>query len=506
MTRSTVRLPATIRQGLLNLPGPTFVTKRTVERLLEEDRDNHHCFWGRIGFHNHLSHHILAAYDLGATSALLQKIYDAEAKSIEQWDLYALSRVGSDSAIGALEEVTTQNWTQFLGMGNAKYYPQYLDFFTKEIAEHGVGDTLEKYIFAPAANGNGACMLLRFVGGAVHPLIQTGYAAEFGSDAMVAQALAQAAVHDAFRPELFDLAGPPAPAENLAYQAREPTHRQPSKGHSLLSILRQAYNSDIMKPVMPYDPDALLSARFRAACTDGRPEEIRRLSALWQIDTTRGQAELDERVEELLWTTTLLLVGSGRRGRKPRLDFFLMHMLNASLFVPSLLAAIPTMESKATLLRAIVPVLLIYLTVRGRPRIDAELAMTYTATPRPPNEKLPEPYVSAIGKPEDDVDFNPWPGMVASVLHAPDAHTLKAIRVLYYAAQRYGRTPPGGVIGAFDMNGHETHEGIAKVDGSLFVRAAGVVMDTLGWVSHGQREGSWDRSALGWDDAWKDDD
>ena len=63
---------------------------------------------------------ILAAYDLGATSALLQKIYDAEAKSIEQWDLYALSRVGSDSAIGALEEVTTQNWTQFLGMGNAK--------------------------------------------------------------------------------------------------------------------------------------------------------------------------------------------------------------------------------------------------------------------------------------------------------------------------------------------------------------------------------------------------
>ena len=62
---------------------------------------------------------ILAAYDLGATSALLQKIYDAEAKSIEQWDLYALSR-GSDSAIGALEEVTTQNWTQFLGMGNAK--------------------------------------------------------------------------------------------------------------------------------------------------------------------------------------------------------------------------------------------------------------------------------------------------------------------------------------------------------------------------------------------------
>ncbi|KAI0766420.1 hypothetical protein BD413DRAFT_153426 [Trametes elegans] len=211
-----------------------------------------------------------------------------------------------------------------------------------------------------------------------------------------------------------------------------------------------------MRPVMPYDSDALLSARFKAACADGRPEEIRRLSALWQIDIARGQAELNDKVEELLWTTTLLLVGSGRRGRKPRLDFFLMHMLNASLFVPSLLAAIPSEGSKATLLRSTVPVLLIYLTVRGRPRIDAGLAMSYTATPRPPHEKVPEADASSIGNPREDEEFNAWPGIVASVLYAPDAHTLKAIRALYYAAQRYGRTPPGSALGAFDWEGHET--------------------------------------------------
>ena len=260
-----------------------------------------------------------------------------------------------------------------------------------------------------------------------------------------------------------------------------------------------------MTPVMPYDPDALLSARFRDACANGRPAEIRRLSALWQIDISRGQAELDDKVEEILWTATLLLAGSGKRGRKPRLDFFLMHMLNASLFLPSLLNVIPTMESKATLLRAMVPVLLIYLTVRGRPRIDPELMMSYTATPRPPNSSTPQPDSSAIGDPRDEADYNPWPVIVSSVLHAPDAHTLKAIRALSYAAQRYGQTPPGGAIGAFDTDGRETHVGMAKVDGSIFVRAAGVVMDTLGWVSHGQKEGSWDRSALGWDDAWKSD-
>ncbi|KAI0648046.1 hypothetical protein C8Q79DRAFT_905924 [Trametes meyenii] len=497
---TTVGLPATIRQGLLNLPGATWETKRTVERLLEEDREKRHCFTNRLGFHNHLSHHLLAAYDLGAPSAVLQKIYGVEGEGLP-WNVDHKEGTGSDEPLSG---VTVQNWRDFLG--DAKYYAGYLRFFTQEVVQHGVGDVLEQYVFSPAANGNEAYMLLRFIGGALHPLIQTGYAAEFGSDAMVAQALAQAAVHKAFQPELFDFTSLPQ-LEKAEYKAREPNHRQPFKGHSLLSIIRQAYDSEIMTPVLPYDPNALLSARFRAACTEERRAEIRRLSVLYHVDTSHGQPEFDYKVEELIWTTTLLLVGSGRRGRKPRLDFFLMHFLNASLFVPSLLAAIPNVESKAALLRAFVPTLLIYLTIRGRPRIDAVLAMTYTDTPRPPNgsESLPEPEPASIGDPRRAEDFNPWPSIVASVIHAPDAHTLKAIRTLYYAAQRYGQTPPGSVPGAFDTEGRETHEGIAKVDGSLFVRAAGVVMDTLGWVTYGQPAGEWDRSALGWDDAWKNE-
>ena len=350
------------------------------------------------------------------------------------------------------------------------------------------------------------------------------YGVEFGSDAMVAQggcfavsvvvntnslltALAQTAVHDAFYPEVFDLVNAPPPLKTLDYKSGSTAQRQPHKGYSLLSILRQAYDSDIMKPVMPYDPNALLSARFKSALADGtRGAEIRRLSALWQVDISRGQAELDEKVEELLWATTLLLLGSGKQGRKPRLDFFLMHMLNASLFVPSLLLAIPTPESRAAFLRALPPVLLMYLTVRGRPRIDADLVMSYTDAPRPPNTntQVPAPHADAIGDPRDAEDYNPWSDIVADVLHAPDAHTQKAIRALYYASCMYGRTPPGAVIGAFDTEGRETHPGIAKVDGTLFARAAGVVMDTLGWVAHGQKEGEWDRSALGWEDAWKD--
>jgi hypothetical protein len=45
-------------------------------------------------------------------------------------------------------------------------YLGYLDFFSAEIAARGVSETTEKYIFSPEANGNGALMLSRFVGGA----------------------------------------------------------------------------------------------------------------------------------------------------------------------------------------------------------------------------------------------------------------------------------------------------------------------------------------------------
>ncbi len=259
-----------------------------------------------------------------------------------------------------------------------------------------------------------------------------------------------------------------------------------------------------MAPVMPYDPNALLSKRTRDALEGGqRVREIIRLSNLWAVDPS----DIDSKIEELLWAATLLLASTGKAGRKPRLDFFLMHILTASQFLPSLMKAIPTAKSKVATLRAMVPVILMYLVVRGRPRIDADLIMSYTSTPRPPTSYVPQPNASAVGKPDNEEYVNPWPAIIKSVVHAPEPHTLKAIRSLYYASQQYGTTPKGGAIGAFlPGTEEETLKGLANVDGTIFVRAAGVVMDSLGWVTYGQEAGSWDRSALGWDDAWKNGD
>ncbi|KAJ3760851.1 hypothetical protein EV360DRAFT_80794 [Lentinula raphanica] len=97
-----------------------------------------------------------------------------------------------------------------------------------------------------------------------------------------------------------------------------------------------------------------------------------------------------------------------------------------------------------------------------------------------------------IGSPVYDVDhYNLWLALIEASFYSTDSHLLKTMRTLILAAKEYGDTP---VIGAFRQHSgiaskEESHSGMAKVDGSIFI----------------ERE-YWDRSALGWDDAWKDED
>jgi len=77
--------------------------------------------------------------------------------------------------------------------------------------------------------------------------------------------------------------------------------------------------------------------------------------------------------------------------------------------------------------------------------------------------------------------------IIASVIHAPETHIVKVIRALYYAVKIWSY---GSWRCSWCSKGDQGNtQGIAMVDGTVFVRAAGVAMDTLGWVTFGQKEG-----------------
>lgn len=72
-----------IGRGLLNLPGATLASKKVTEELLSVDHEKNHIYFRSTTLYNHISHHLLAAYDFGATPEQLRAIY-AKGQAIQR--------------------------------------------------------------------------------------------------------------------------------------------------------------------------------------------------------------------------------------------------------------------------------------------------------------------------------------------------------------------------------------------------------------------------------------
>ncbi|CAK5283035.1 unnamed protein product [Mycena citricolor] len=468
LTMSTVDV--TIRAGVVSTFATPEATKKLQELLIRDGKE-HHCFFNDRGFHNHLPHHLIAACDMGASPKLLEEIYELEAR-----DQRPVGEPGPP-----LDDV---RWTSRLGDRSA--YATYLVFFKEKIAKYGVTKTLEDYLMSPDANFNGASMFGRLFGGALHPIIHIGFGVELGLDSLVAQGLAMCAGTEGnFSSVVADhwsTAMPKVP-------------EVPTKGVTLFSILRQVYESPELTPTLPYVPnDAIGTGFYKISDSPIHTHALRNLYSKWSIDTTLEgaafDAEISKRIEEAYWQAMLLTAGVGRTGHGPRIDFFLMHAITSAIVLPRLLDALPQKLHKVQMLQGFARACAVWGIARGRPHINASLLMSYPALPAPASLKT-------------STAADPWAPIITTGLDHFDSHVVKTIRGLYYGHIHYGNVPAGQVFGALDENGNETHPGLAKLDGTAWIRAAGITCTALGWMAFGEEGGKWDRSGLGWDAAWE---
>jgi hypothetical protein len=101
------------------------------------------------------------------------------------------------------------------------------------------------------------------------------------------------------------------------------------------------------------------------------------------------------------------------------------------------------------------------------------------AVPGPPDVKRKP--LSAPG--------GPWPRIIENAVAYPEEHLPKTVRSLAVFAARWGGRPTGYYAGGSEdgLEGHET------LDGTLFVRAACLTLDRLGWAHESGKElGDWD--------------
>jgi hypothetical protein len=91
----------------------------------------------------------------------------------------------------------------------------------------------------------------------------------------------------------------------------------------------------------------------------------------------------------------------------------------------------------------------------------------------------------------DTVTPNPWLAIIQSVIEHPADHLCKTQRSLMHWANLFGSRPAG-----YWAEGKEQLKDIELLDGTLFVRVAGVTADRLGWMREGQEQGNWNFDLL----------
>jgi hypothetical protein len=199
-----------------------------------------------------------------------------------------------------------------------------------------------------------------------------------------------------------------------------------------------------------------------------------------------------------------------------------MHLVTSAAFIPSLLARIDSLQHQVLLLRSYLAVSLSWYIARARPKLDVRaFFLSSTATPHPlPVHTLPTPHKDALQGP-DKIQTqvpDPWLPLVSTTVVHPDDHLPKTVRALASWGSKFGSAPAGTFSGpssshASDVPGGPTEQssepaanknaieielpGAEYLDGTLFIRVAGLTVARLGRVGQGEAPaGFWDRTGF----------
>lgn len=255
----------------------------------------------------------------------------------------------------------------FLGKG--KHYNDFLAFFQNEMASPlGLEGTIRKHLFSHSPTADD--LLLRVHAGFLHPLIHLMYGFEFQQPAIVAQALAQAAVHERtlgeYLVEVEEKAASVASSDGFGHKDR----------WKLADLYAAVHNDPALAGAAHWDDDQKLSGvltRARHAIVD--------IAARVRIVEEDGLEEIRRRTTEMHGMALRMTLGSATcmRHRFPekgdKIDFFLMHHANSAPFYVALAQEEDSpktwmnKKAKARLLEWKIRLDLIQYAARGAPKI-----------------------------------------------------------------------------------------------------------------------------------------
>ena len=173
------------------------------------------------------------------------------------------------------------------------------------------------------------------------------------------------------------------------------------------------------------------------------------------------------------------------------MEQYSLHLATSLLFLPSLLAFLSP-PSQSLLLRYYFTVSIGTFILRGRPNLNIKSLYGSPETAYPiPGGTLPTPHEKALPPASADpnrikaITPNPWLPIIESSLCHPSEHLVKLQRTLAHFNTLFGARGPGSNEGGLEGVAEEL-EGAELLDGTLFIRVAGLTAKKMGRVREGE--------------------
>jgi hypothetical protein len=367
--------------GVYHVPSITSESGKVGSQLLQENHDKYHMYFNTGGFHNHIAHHLLTIYALGATPDELQQAFDTNKDYQREQYPVKERNVQSMADPDAFEKF----------LGKEQYFHDFEDFFRKEIEEKGWEAVVNEHVFARTEHSER--ILDRMLAGFLHPLIHLGFGIEFKQPAIIVEALAQACIHDGWTGKFL--------------HASEEAAREDTSTKSLMQLLNEACADEkLAKSAHWEDGNKVRDGVFVRA-----PDEMISIAAQWHVKPE----DLERKTAEMINTAIYFSGAAQKPSKQIKFDFFFMHCVNCSIFFSAFLKE-PwlKLEDKVRLLEWKGRMDLALYVSRGCPELLRDEIKNY----QPKN-------------PDDD-----WSGIIRRVDKFPDdGHASKLVRALAHGEQ-----------------------------------------------------------------------
>ncbi|KAJ5099647.1 hypothetical protein N7532_006648 [Penicillium argentinense] len=427
-TATEIHLSCSTDSGVFTT-GTTEEAARVAGEVLQEDMENHHVFFNNQGFHMHL---VLSNFALGASPEDIRAAYERN-KS------YQRPAFPVDKDVVASFHNTSKFQEGFFKEEN---YSNYLAFFQEEIDRKTVAGALKEYVFA--GDERAESMLSRLFGGLIHPFIQLGFGLEFNQPAIVAQALAQAAVHDDWMgPEYF------LPAEKLAGGIGKPGQK------TMLELLNEIRaDKKLANSTKWTDGNKIREGPLHRA-----RDEILKYASQYRV----SEDQIEERMADMINTIVYYTSAAQRPEKAVKIDFFFIHCVNSSIFF-SRIIQLPFIDTQ-TKLRLL----------EWKGRMDLIMYVSRNS---------PELRLNEVAQYPAESD---WATVFSRCVKHPgdDGHLTKFARAIAHGEK---------ICKEFDKDSK------MPISGDMWLRIGNMAIDS---TAEGQNDGAmWIRSA-GFDEAWE---